>query len=444
MLIGPHGIPMPGEIDDPYDGPDERGPRRRGNIHDGRPVEVRRWDGAQTHRLLQPLGYNWFIKYQTPFANLNGSTYGKPQIRVFKIGDGPRKKLYHQLPGNVLNLNETNVSTYRISRAIGDSINEVQVTGGMEKAEVTLELFKTWPEGKDALSRDDLGKEEGAEYAANKTVWRLWSANLGGDWFNVRPETLTPDLSDLFDVYIPHRREAERPFTWLDAAKRITYPDVVVEWSLDNGATWAEAQGSITIDESDVQVLFEDDLPPEELMTAGTDAKMRITCVVSGDSQLSFTAIPTAAAVNARPLRQVIHNPQRFRKHSKTAAGGYASVLAGDADVADDSAAIQAYAIGLRDLQGFAELDCEFQLPGIHLAYEIGDQITEIDGREIDLNAASAFSGNQFYPQVIKRQFVYQPHPMTILTLDRPKSLGGVTIEQFEAVNKRSAPSEAV
>lgn len=48
MLIGPHGMPMPGEIEDPYDGDaDDRYVQRIQQ----QPLELRRWDGASTHRL---------------------------------------------------------------------------------------------------------------------------------------------------------------------------------------------------------------------------------------------------------------------------------------------------------------------------------------------------------------------------------------------------------
>lgn len=388
-------------------------------------------------RLLVPLGYNWFVNYDTQFLASNGKQYFPPDIKLFKIGDGPKKKLYFQPPGQVMNMTDTNIDSYRVSRNIGDSINAVRVVGGMEKVELTIPLNRTWPISDDSLTAADLSKETGSSYGANKTVWRLWSANLAGDYTAVRPGLTAPDLSSYFESYIPHRREIEAPFTWLDDTNKTSYPQVLVEWSLDGGTTWVEAEGSIQLSESDVEILFDDDEPPAALINAGPDAQMRITGVVSGDSALTYTAPATAGAVNDRTSTDVIYAPQKFRKHTRGTGGLYASELTGPVNDQDDTTAIQDYATKLRDDQGYADLDCEMTMPGVHLQYEIGDVITEIEGREINLNAASAFSGNKFYPQVIRRTIAYQPEPVTILKLSRPQPSNGVTVEQFVAKDKR-------
>lgn len=120
---------------------------------------------------------------------------------------------------------------------------------------------------------------------------------------------------------------------------------------------------------------------------------------------------------------------------SRATTGTYASVIASgtsnDADERDDTDEIQAYAEAIRDQNHHAEVDAEFRLPGWHLAYEIGDLLTRINGREINLDAASATSATHRYPQIVQRIYeMTDDGPSTVLVVDRgtpPISTGSAT-----------------
>lgn len=118
----------------------------------------------------------------------------------------------------------------------------------------------------------------------------------------------------------------------------------------------------------------------------------------------------------------VLHLPEKFQDRKVQRTGDFASQIPSSVgDERDDSEEIEDYAIEIRDRNNGAELDCELSLPGIHVdAYEIGDLITEIDGREVSLNAASTEDPTPRYPQITEvRVEINDDGPKTILVLDR-------------------------
>ena len=432
-------------------------------------------------RLLQPLGFNWKIDYDQPgdaeadgtflgtyasdseantanpsrsiddtyydtttgtIKTWNGSewvdsgtgddsiTYDKtkPVIVIYEKGVGTERQLQFQAPGSVLDLDDSNVNNYTIARRIGDSVNQAKIIGDVERAEVTIELVKGWPTTDDSLTAADLDKSDpDSSYESKPTVWRLWVANESGDYTTTRTEiTAALDLSSVFSRWVLHRREAEDPFTYQgDEAGRKQRRQIFIEYTADDGTTWAplpDEFGQPFVMPDQIGILFTGNTPPEELIDAGDDAGVRITCVVAGDARLTGLAERQTHSVNGRVVELVLDMPQKFKKHWVQSTGSYASVLAGEtagAETADDSTAIVDYAESIRDDHEVAEMDCEFTLPGLHKLYEIGDLITEINGREVSLNQASATAPEPRYPQITKIEWRYSPAPQTILTVDR-------------------------
>lgn len=388
--------------------------------------------------LLIPLGYSWFRDY-TQIDQLPG----QPQITLFQIGVGDAKELLYQLPGSALDLAESNVNQFATDNNIGDSFNQVKVYGQLEESECTFPLFAAWDAAHDALSPADLDKD-GAEYDGHETVWRVFIANEAGD---VDPtvarlgQTPTvPDLTGIFELWCPHRRTLQEPLTFLAGteAATIALPQRrphVVEYSIDAGVTWlAAAEGwTIKLCPDQIGILFDMKGIPQELYDAGDNGRLRITGSVFGDSRINHTAPRNAWAVNGRTIEQVIARPDKFQYRFRNIAGAYQSVLTGDADTKDDTTEIQEFAEAIRDQNQYAEIDCEFRLPGWHLEYKIGDLITKIAGREINLDAAPAIAPVFRYVQIVERRFemTTEGGPSTVLIVDRgvsenPNSNGDV------------------
>jgi len=396
--------------------------------------------------LMIPLGFNWYLDYSTTDDLL----FGRPTIVIFQIGVGTEKELKFQLPGAVLDPADSNLNQFSTDNNIGDSFNVVTVLGEREEAECTFPLFAGWSSAHDAISAADLDKD-GAQYDTHETVWRLFIANEAGD---IDPaiarlgQTPTPpDLTGVCQLWVPHRRTLQEPLTYIagmaSAATSLQQRRPhVVEYSIDSGATWqASAEGwTIKLCPDQIGILFDMKGIPEELYDAGSAGRLRITGSVFADSRLKHTATRNAWAVNGRTIENVIVKPDKFQYRFRNIAGTYQSVLTGMADTKDDSTEIQEFAEAIRDQNQYAEIDCEFRLPGWHLEYEIGDLITKIAGREISLDAAPATAPVNRYVQIIERRFEMTPSggPSTVLIVDR-----GVEEQQgqLDLVTAKGIPS---
>ena len=379
---------------------------------------------AYLDALLHPFGYNWFVDYGTDA----GWSKTQPTIKLYKKGVGTEKKLYYQAPGDILDLPKSNCNAYSVARSIGDMHNAVRVVGDVERREITIPLYPAWPESDDSLTQAELKKSDASSlYAANPTVHRLWVANEAGDITGLRTTNQAagdpPDLGTVFTDYIAHRRTAEPPLTYQGAAGEQHRRDIIVEYRIGAGS-WTIYTGTIAVRPDQIGILFTNDEPPEELIAGGTDTEVRITCTVAGDFRIQGEATRQGYAVNGRNVWLELNKPEKFVDRAVQSTGLFISSLTDDAagaDTRDDTTAITTYAETLRDEAGFAEIDCEFRLPGIHLYYEIGDLITTIEGREVSLDQASSGAPSSVYCQVSKRSFSLSEDggPVTTLTVDR-------------------------
>lgn len=372
-------------------------------------------------RLLIPFGYNWYVKYDTGTS--------KPIIRLFEIGSGDEKQLYLQRPASALDLNFSNCNQYEVSRSVGDSFNQVRVLGDLEKYELTLPLLPAWPVADDSLSASDLDKTDaGSSYVGHELAWRQWVANEAGDLDESRAfgslEFSVPKLQDVFLTYLPHRRNIEDPLTYIGDSQKQRRP-ILLEYSTDAGATFTPVpeKWPIKLLPDQIGVLFDGDQPPDELVTAGTSARLRITGTVTGDGRVEGLAEKETFSANGRTFEQVLLADDKFFLRQRLTVGDYKSVLAeynNEGDEIDDTDRILDYAEKIRDKNHHAEVDAEFRLPGLHLYYEIGDLITKIDGRDINLDAASIDAPVFRYPQIVERRFEFKDDgPYTVLVVDR-------------------------
>jgi hypothetical protein len=380
-------------------------------------------------KILLPLGFNWRIKY-LPDEEEGEEGKTKPQITFFKRFEGTKKQVYMQMPGAVLDLEESNVNQYSISRSIADSINEAEVFGDYIRREITLPLYPMWAAADDSTSSSALDKTASGSgyYSSKQLVWRAWGANEAGDLTGLRSDAHAagdpPDLTSVFPgAYIPHRRTIDEPISMYGQTVRIPF---YLEYSTDGGTTWALCKDEFgaKLMPDMIGVLFDADVPPEELKAAGDNARLRITGTVAGDSRLRGFAAKQEYSVNGRNVRMTLNLPEKFQDRRVQTTGDFASTIpSSSTDTRNDTDAIEDYAEEIRDRNNGAEVDAEISMPGFHVGedgYEIGDLITAIEGRDVSLNAASAEDPNPRYPQITEiRLEVTDKGPRTVLVLDR-------------------------
>ncbi len=371
-------------------------------------------------KILIPLGYNHWIDY----------TQTKPQIVFFKIGSGDEKELLFPAVDSVLDPAEANVNQLAVNNSIGDSFNQVTVYGDYEEAEVTINLYPGWPADADAIDETDLAKD-GASYETNVSAWRLWIANEAGDIdpaiARLGQTPTVPDFGDVFTIATPHRRPMGEPLTYqqndeYSDEKRQRRP-IVVEYSDDGGYTWLpeESDWTIKLCPDQIGIFFDGKNIPTQLYAAGSLARVRITGTIRGDYRCRGYAAKQSWAVNARTVEQILLMPEKFQYRYRQETGGFASVLFGAADEKDDRGEAEDYAEKVRDQNHYADVDCEFRLPGWHIEYKIGDLITKVAGREISCDGAPESAPVRRYVQVVERRFEMSKSggPSTVLIVDR-------------------------
>lgn len=374
-------------------------------------------------KLLHPLGFNWYVDP----VPASGETL--PRIRLFERGVGTEKELKFQFPGTDLDLSQCNVKEYEIARRIGDAINSVTVYGDVPRYELTLPLWPTWSADDDSLTTDDLNKQTGSSYEGKEHVHRKWAANEAGDYDGLRSDALeaeVPILQDVFPVYVEHRRTPEEPLTYAGEDGDKHRRPIFIEYSTDGGSTRQELTddiaGNLLLLPDEIGILFNSDEPPSDIIDAGTSARLWMTCTIAGDAPISHTSGPSLTAVNGRTNELVLDLPGKFQWREVWSLGDLASVLldrVAGADAQDDREAMEEFADKILAQYESAEIDCEFRLPGWHIAYEIGDLLTKIAGRDVSLNQATS-GATPRYVQVVERRFEMGDNgPFTTLVVDR-------------------------
>ena len=329
-------------------------------------------------------------------------------------------------------MDNSNLNQFEVSNAIGDSFNRVIVLGDFERAEVTLDLYPAWPAADDSINPEDIAKD-GPQYPGKETVWRLWIANEAGDLdpgiTRLGQLPAVPQLQDVFSKYFPHRRVIEDPLTYWsendyggDSDRKQRFP-IRLEYSTDAGYTWQpeDPEWTVRLCPDQIGVLFDGNEIPSILYEAGDQARLRITGTVAGDARLKADVPKQSGAVNGRDFQQVLAVPDKFVKRWRQEYGPYASTLVDTGNPADErndyTEAVQ-YAELIRDRNHYADVTCEFRLPGWHDEYKIGDLLTKIAGREISLNAAP--TGYTRYVQIVERRWeMGNGGPSTVLIVDR-------------------------
>ena len=182
-----------------------------------------------------------------------------------------------------------------------------------------------------------------------------------------------------------------------------------------------EPDWTIKLCPDQIGIYFDGNDVPLEIYDAGSAFRLRITGTVKGDYRVRGYAAKQSWAVNARTVEQVLFMPEKFQRRFRQSTGTFASVLTGTADTKDDSTEAEDYAEKVRDQNHYADVDCEFRLPGWHIEYKIGDLITKVAGREISCDGAPDTAPVRRYVQVVERRFEMSRTggPSTVLIVDR-------------------------
>ena len=369
--------------------------------------------------LLNPHGYGWYLKP-------SGKTDARYRIEFFRFGEGAQTEVFLQAHNKNFDPSDSTVMRLDIAYNIGDLANRVVIQGELLEREVTIPQVKAWTvanevypvDGVDTpYTPDQLGKGKerypDSVYESDVTkrdVWRKWAGNEAGDYTGMRTEiTTTLDLTGVLGTNtVPKRRKlhdclAKDP----DGHRR----DVLVEWEnpapAGGGAAAWEAIPShwaYQILEHEIGIYFCGPTPPAELMELGSNAKIRVTGCIRGDTRVTGTATRQATSPNVGDVTLYLDAHDTFADRRVQTTGPYASQLAGNSNgsyAKDDTTAIQEFAVATRNQEDSARLTANFTLHGLHPEYEIGQMITRIDGRNISLNRNAPDQATARYLQIV-------------------------------------------
>lgn len=368
--------------------------------------------------LLPPFGYQWYLGFKADSGRIT------PRITIYQRGKGAEKKLTVPKLDEHATL-QHNADSIDLSIDVGSVANQVRCDGGVKQYQVTLTLHRAWSEDDDDADIADLTKDDdGASGAlAHGPVWRKWVANEAGDYTGTRTEiTDVVNFDSVFGSgnWVVRRRFMENCLTWEDTEHtrrmpvRIEYSDI----GNSNGAfTPIDPGWGARVLQDEIGVMFTANTPPEVLVAAGANAYVRITGTISGDQRLTYTADRQDDHPNPHTSEVVLDVSDQFHyRQVVDSPTTHYSRVTGDADEVDDTTALQSFAETVRDQKEPLMVQASVGLFGVHLEYQIGDIIAEVDGRSIKLNRLPAARGER-YLQVVGREWNFPGQRTTLFVM---------------------------
>lgn len=368
--------------------------------------------------LLTPFGYQWQVVYLGK---------GSRQIFVQKKGRGTSVTVAYQPNGELLDLEKTWGSIDLRYDAVTNTASELTIYGGHEEVEATFELRRAWPEKYDETeeAKLQLDSDDYKNDPKLHRVWRDFVLDEAGDYVGVRVVHKKPyDLSTIFDEddFIVRRRKFLPTLTLdEDGAPIGKTHGATVEFQTENNGPWRDIQemddaGSnpVILLEKEGGIRFNGLTPPWELIAAGRYGKVRITATLQSDKRLTRTAkVGGTSAQEYVPMALVMGGEFQKRTVHKTSIY-YDKVKEGELESAEvnDTQKLQAFIARLSDSLDVAECSGTIQLVGLDWTFQLGQAVTGISGRNINLTTAAGK-----YPLIVG--IVYDvPNQTTTLVLD--------------------------
>lgn len=269
----------------------------------------------------------------------------------------------------------------------------------------------------------------GSQFKYNTDVSRLWVLNEDGYYLGN-----LYNRNDPFDNYRPFDFSTVADSTvtqsgaWMRRRRRflptITMsPDgrslgVWVEISFNSALVWQQQSAGVRV-LGDRCGLYFDCESPTEITPTGTDPaimnmwyaiinqtfRVRVTAVIESDDRLVGTFGPDGLASPTLQINaMVVRRPKSFQYVSRSHTTNVLNAVGTQPKERDDSGAIASLAEQLARTNQDRQVRVAPAIPWIETGYGLGDQITEIRGRQ--LRFATARGAGTRYPAVLERRFV--------------------------------------
>jgi len=351
-------------------------------------------------------------------------------------------------------------NTYRgeVSWDHREIVNSPVVIGDVKRYEMTLSLWPGWSPrvNLDNVSPADraaakglaltpdavemLGDEAensawfckyhrcGSAFKYNTDVSRLWVLNEDGYYLGFLYNRNSPfddyqpfDFSTVLDSIVTRRgawmRRTRRLLPTISTSVDGRCLGVWVEISFDSGTTWQQQSSGVRVLE-DRAGIYIDCENPTEITPTGVDPenqnlwyaiidqtfRVRVTAVIESDERVMGSFPPEGlSSPTFQANAMVVRRPKSFQFASRSLATNVLSTVGTGQVERDDSDAISVLAEQLARANQDREVRVLPTIPWIETRYALGDQITEIRGRQLRF-ATTRGSGTR-WPSVLERRF---------------------------------------
>jgi len=322
--------------------------------------------------------------------------------------------LAHQRVGEVFRSSATHFSGLGARVHFAAAPRRYVARGGPKRFESTFDLVAGWDDALASYDPDEFSPSANPDFDAVRDVFRKGVLNEAGEYsaepYNRGPP---PDLAALFEGE-PYVCRHRRFLSCLSRDALGRSQGVYVEISLDGGATWQRANLALRVLEDEAGLYLTDDpLPPAYLYAAMRGyARVRVTASLESDARL--VAEHVAEEADESPGRtRFLHVPggYHYRKVAST------SRFHGDpADEVDDSARLQALVDAAFEADRRCPAPSRVWIPYFAFGRRVGERITGIRGRRLDL--ARQHAGYETAPAIRRITMRFSPAPETELELD--------------------------
>lgn len=411
---------------------------------------------ALVDKLIEPYGF-------TMWPDLQTTQKGEPKtvVKIALKQLGPVKPLLLDARGERFDASKNNVAAADLGRTVATVQNVIILQGGLKEYECSLILAPGWPtQPGDGATAEAMAKFHSTDPAfatsANFDAYRLWVFDEAGEGHYANgSSTKLKDLPSLDDIlgekeYVERRR---RPLGQLFKAdsngKPLQYRlsistdytgDYPAVW--DGTGTWQHCSGGFRLlqDRIGIRITIENPnmwnigngqaagLPYptgfvkaiESFAAPNATNKpffLRLTCVIQGDKCIQSKPPRSSASALDFDVQEVVDARDRYVYQERSAKSEFNN----DDDpevVRDDTEKMDAEAKAVRADKEAGVFDAEIHIPRFTRYYELGDRISQIEGRGLPFRTDN---GGQGYapvlPLVVARRWDFTQGQHTYLTL---------------------------
>jgi len=403
------------------------------------PITGKDWPGT-VNRLVGESGFGTVFALGTSGAGLPVTSFN-----VFASQAGPVKQLYLYPRGTAFDARLFNVGSSRLHRDLADVVNQQTVSGGLDRWEASFILAPGFPMVATDGAPANL-KSYDRDNAANASIYRNYIFDETSDGHYAigtnTPIALATSLDGLFGApisglpnYVRRRRPgigkliSVDPLTNLPYEARLaisanytgpspglwdgsgTWQNITsTTWRLlsdrlgiaitdDNPNRWEIGQGTNFLSAFFFGVVR--GVENQCALVTGKSFTLRLTCVVESDQALTQIALPRGSSPLSQTINRQIDASDRYHNEYidypselNNASGG------ANQNPRNDNKAALAEAQALRASTEAGVLEGPVMIPRLTTYYQIGDLISEIEGRNLGLRTDNG-SDTPIYPVVV-------------------------------------------